>query len=142
MDVEEDFQTGKGLTGLDQHQVRTWTSWHRWATLALLAHAFLTVTAAVEHARAPAPADQIPLTRNEISHLFAAVLLPPLRSLDRRLHWSAWRRRQASWHVGRVSWLARSWLDPRSNVLQDRLDGIDLCICGQILGTARSQRER
>jgi sensor domain CHASE-containing protein len=34
------------LTGLDQHQVRRGTSWHRWATLAMLAHAFLTVTAA------------------------------------------------------------------------------------------------
>ena len=74
--VEEDFQTGKGLTGLDQHQVRRWTSWHRWATLALLAHAFLTVTAAVEHARAPAPVEQVPLTRNEIGHLFAAALRP------------------------------------------------------------------
>jgi SRSO17 transposase len=59
--VEEDFQTGKELTGLDQHQVRRWTSWHRWATLTLLAHAFLTVTAAVEHHQAT-PADQIPLT--------------------------------------------------------------------------------
>jgi SRSO17 transposase len=91
--VEEDFQTGKELTGLDQHQVRTWTSWHRWATLTLLAHAFLTVTAAVEHARAPAPADQIPLTRNEIGHLFAVTLLPPIRALRHRLHWSTWRRR-------------------------------------------------
>lgn len=90
--VEEDFQTGKELTGLDQHQVRRWTSWHRWATLTLLAHAFLTVTAAVEQARA-APADQIPLTRNEIRHLFVALLLRPLRTLDQRLHWSAWRRR-------------------------------------------------
>ena len=90
--VEEDFQTGKELTGLDQHQVRTWTSWHRWATLTLLAHAFLTVTAAVEHARASAPSGQIPLTRNEISHLFAAALLRPLQTLDQRLHWSAWRR--------------------------------------------------
>jgi SRSO17 transposase len=90
--IEEDFQTGKGLTGLDQHQVRTWTSWHRWATLALLAHAFLTVTAAVEHARAPAPARLIPLTRNEISHLFAARLLQPARTLSYQLHWSAWRR--------------------------------------------------
>jgi SRSO17 transposase len=99
--VEEDFQTGKGLTGLDQHQVRTWTSWHRWATLALLAHAFLTVTAAVEHTRAPAPADQIPLTRNEISHLYAALLLRPLRTLDQRLHWSTWRRRHQ--HRARTS---------------------------------------
>ena len=99
--VEEDFQTGKGLTGLDQHQVRRWTSWHRWATLTLLAHAFLTVTAAVEHARAPAPAGQIPLTRNEISHLFAAALLRPLRTLDQRLHWSTWRRRHQ--HRARTS---------------------------------------
>jgi len=99
--VEEDFQTGKQLTALDQHQVRTWTSWHRWATLALLAHAFLTVTAAIEHTRAPAPADQIPLTRNEISHLFAAVLLRPLQTLNQRLHWSTWRRRHQ--HRARTS---------------------------------------
>jgi SRSO17 transposase len=91
--VEEDFQTGKGLTGLDQHQVRTWTSWHRWATLALLAHAFLTVTAAADHARAPAPAGQIPLTRNEIGHLFALLVVDPTQELRHRLHWSAWRRR-------------------------------------------------
>jgi hypothetical protein len=39
--VEESFQTSKGLTGLDQHQVRTWTSWHRWSILVMLAHAFL-----------------------------------------------------------------------------------------------------
>ena len=29
---EESFQAAKGLTGLDQHQVRRWTSWHRWTT--------------------------------------------------------------------------------------------------------------
>jgi SRSO17 transposase len=99
--VEEDFQTGKELTALDQHQVRRWTSWHRWATLTLLAHAFLTVTAAIEHARTPAPTDQIPLTRNEIGHLFATVLLPPIPALRHRLHWSAWRRRHQ--HHARTS---------------------------------------
>lgn len=99
--VEEDFQTSKGLTGLDQHQVRRWTSWHRWATLALLAHAFLTVTAAVEHTRASAPSGHIPLTRNEISHLFAAQLLRPLWTLEQRLHWSSWRRRHQ--HRARIS---------------------------------------
>ena len=52
--VEEDFQTGRELAGLVPHQARRWTSWHRWATLALLVHAFLTVTPAVEHARTPA----------------------------------------------------------------------------------------
>ena len=98
--IEEDFQTGKELAGLDQHQVRRWTSWHRWATLTLLAHAFLTVTTAVEPARA-APADQIPLTRNEISRLFAALLLRPLRTLNQRLQWSAWRRRHQ--HRARTS---------------------------------------
>ena len=40
--VEESFQTSKELTGLDEHQVRrSRTSWHRWVTLAMLAHAFL-----------------------------------------------------------------------------------------------------
>ena len=53
--VEESFQTGKGLTGLDEHQVRTWTSWHRWVTLAMLAHAFLVVTTAAQ--RRPEDAD-------------------------------------------------------------------------------------
>jgi hypothetical protein len=64
--VEEDFQTGKELTGLDQHQVRTWTSRHRWATLALLAHGFLTITPAVEHAGAPRAGrpDPPPATRS------------------------------------------------------------------------------
>lgn len=48
--VEESFQAGKGLTGLDEHQVRRWTSWHRWTILAMLAHAFLAVMAARERA--------------------------------------------------------------------------------------------
>ena len=30
--IEESFQAAKDLTGLDQHQVRRWTSWHRWTT--------------------------------------------------------------------------------------------------------------
>jgi len=49
--TEEGFQTGKGLVGLDQHQVRRWGSWYRWVTLAMLAHAFLAVT----RARATSP---------------------------------------------------------------------------------------
>lgn len=39
--VEENCQAGKGLTGLDEHQARRWTSWYRWVTLAMLAAAFL-----------------------------------------------------------------------------------------------------
>ena len=53
--IEESFQAAKGLTGLDQHQVRRWTSWHRWTTLAMLAHAFLAVATATERDTHPHP---------------------------------------------------------------------------------------
>ena len=53
--VEESFQAGKGLAGLDEHQVRRWTSWRRWTLLAMLAHALLVVIAANEHAERPTP---------------------------------------------------------------------------------------
>jgi hypothetical protein len=62
---------------LDEHQVRTWTSWHRWVTLAMLALAFLTVAALAEHAQPPPPG-MIPLTHNEIAHLAVALLPRPL----------------------------------------------------------------
>jgi SRSO17 transposase len=44
--IEESFQAANGLTRLDQHQLRRWTSWHRRTTLAMLAHAFLAVATA------------------------------------------------------------------------------------------------
>ena len=92
--MEETFQAGKGLTGLDQHQVRRWRSWYRWTTLAMLAHAFLAVLAATERARHPPPTGLIALTCNEIQHLFAALALTPARDTAHRLRWSVWRRRQ------------------------------------------------
>ena len=91
--TEENFQAGKGLAGLDEHQVRRWDSWDRWTTLAMLALAFLTITAATEHAGRPAPADQIPLTRNEIAALFSTLIIKPVTGTRHRLRWSAWRRR-------------------------------------------------
>jgi hypothetical protein len=91
--IEENFQAGKGLPGLDEHQVRRWTSWYRWVTLAMLGAAVLTIAAAIESARGPAAAGQIPLTRNEIAHLLAAVTAPPGRDAGHRLRWSHWRRR-------------------------------------------------
>jgi SRSO17 transposase len=91
--VEENFQASKGLTGLDEHQVRRWTSWYRWATLAMTASAFLTITAASEHARTPDPAGQVPLTRNEIAHLFASLTILPALDARYRMRWSHWRRR-------------------------------------------------
>jgi SRSO17 transposase len=87
--IEEGFQTAKELTALDQHQVRTWTSWHRWTTLALLAHAFLTVLAANQPHTEP---KLIPLTRNEIRALFTQLLDHGRRTLTHLARWSRWRR--------------------------------------------------
>ena len=44
--IEECFQTAKNETGLDHYQVRRYGAWYRHATLAMLAHAYLAVTAA------------------------------------------------------------------------------------------------
>jgi hypothetical protein len=91
--TEENFQAGKSLAGLDEHQVRRWASWYRWTTLAMLACAFLTIAAATEHACDPEPGGQIPLTRNEIARLLATLITGPVRYAWHRLRWSAWRRR-------------------------------------------------
>ena len=91
--IEDGFAAGKELAALDQHQVRSWTSWHRWTILALLAHAFLSVLAATQPAPDHAPdSPLIPLTRHEIRRLFTGLLQqpPPPRM---QLHWSRWRRR-------------------------------------------------
>jgi hypothetical protein len=74
--VEQSFQTSKGQTGLDEHQVRTWRSWHRWTTLVLVAHLFLAIATATART-VPAPAGLIPLTLNEFRHLFAALVITP-----------------------------------------------------------------
>jgi hypothetical protein len=43
----------------------------------MVAHAFLVVAALTEHAHHPAPSDLIPMTCNEIKHLFAALVAQP-----------------------------------------------------------------
>ena len=91
--IEDGFAAGKELAALDEHQVRSWISWHRWTILALLAHAFLAVLAATQ-ADGPNPSDHqlIPLTCNEVRRLFTALSQqPPAPRLQ--LHWSRWRRR-------------------------------------------------
>jgi len=52
--IEECFQTAKNETGLDQYQVRRYDSWHRHVTLAMLAAAYLAVTAAASPKAHPA----------------------------------------------------------------------------------------
>jgi len=89
---EENFQAAKGLAGPDEHQVRRWDSRYRWTTLAMLAPAFLTITAATEHTRPP-PGDQIPLSRNEVATLFSTLIIDPVTDTTHRLRWSAWWRR-------------------------------------------------
>jgi hypothetical protein len=90
--IEESFQAAKGLVGLDQHQVRRWTSWHRWTTLAMLAHAFLAVAAATERDTHATPTGLITLTVNEFQRLFDALLLATHHTITSLLAWSRWRR--------------------------------------------------
>jgi SRSO17 transposase len=99
--IEESFQTGKGLAGLDEHQVRRWTSWRRWTLLAMIAHALLTVIAANEHADRPAPVGIIPLSCSEIRRLFTVLVVAPRRVLACPHAWSTWRRRHQ--HRARTS---------------------------------------
>jgi SRSO17 transposase len=87
------FAAGKELAALDEHQVRSWTSWHRWPVLALLACAFLSVLAASQADDGEPPDKQlIPLTRHEIRRLFTGLdrQRPPPAT---QLYWSRWRRR-------------------------------------------------
>jgi len=92
--IEECFRAGKDEVGLDQHQVRKWTSWYRYTTLAMFAHAILAVIAARERAnRTEDTRELITLTVNEIRHLFAKLITNTTRTITYWLHWSTWRRR-------------------------------------------------
>ena len=99
--VEESFQAGKGLAGLDEHQVRRWTSWQRWTLFAMLAHALLAVIAANEHATRPAPDGLIALTCNEVRRLLTVLVVEPGRIPTCPKAWSSWRRRHQ--HRARTS---------------------------------------
>jgi hypothetical protein len=102
--VEESFQSAKGLTGLDQHQVRRWNSWHRWTTLAMLAFAFLAVATASERDPKSTPDGLIALTVNEFRHRFNALLLTAKHTITSLLAWSRWRRQHQ--HRWIMHWLA------------------------------------
>jgi hypothetical protein len=57
-------------------------------TLAMLSYAFLVVAAVTQHTRPP-PLGLIPLTCNEIQHLFAALACQPTGDRAHRLRCSA-----------------------------------------------------
>ncbi|WP_232832340.1 IS701 family transposase [Nocardiopsis sp. FIRDI 009] len=89
--VEESFAQGKGLAGLDEHQVRTWTSWHRWSLLVMVAYGFLAACRLREARHHPAPEGLVALTCNEIARLLEA-LFPPELHPEHVLAWSVFRR--------------------------------------------------
>lgn len=93
--VEENFQAAKSHTGLDEHQVRNWNSWHRWTTLAMLAHTFLTILAAAMNDAEPTDdtAGLITITLGEARRLFTTLAPLATTTTARVLAWSKWRRR-------------------------------------------------
>ncbi len=62
--VEDCFAEAKNEAGLDHYQVRKYRAWYRHATLAMLAHAFLAVTARDSRPSAPPPAEPAPASGN------------------------------------------------------------------------------
>lgn len=92
--IEDSFQDGKGLAGLDHYQFRRWHAWYRYITLAMLALAYLAALAATQPRPATAqrqPMALIPLSLAEIRRLLAALTLPPEQRRHTE-HWSAWRQ--------------------------------------------------
>ena len=76
--IEEDHQLAKQVSGLDSGQVTTWTSWHRWTAISLLACAFLAVAAAWQRAAdiSASVLDLIPVTMPELLDSSAALSSP------------------------------------------------------------------
>jgi SRSO17 transposase len=65
--IEECFQTAKNEVGLDQYQVRRYDAWYRHITLALLAHAYLSVTAAIAPKDLVTASSRSPSPRSAVS---------------------------------------------------------------------------
>ena len=94
--IEEDHQQSKQVSGLDSGQVTTWTSWHRWTAICLLAYIFLAVAAAFQRARDKDAGilEMIPVTIPELLRQLRGTVIPePRRDRAHRDGWSLWRRR-------------------------------------------------
>jgi hypothetical protein len=94
--IEEDHQLTKQAAGLDSGQATTWTSWHRWTAISLLAYAFLAVAAAWQRARdgSTAVIGLIPVTIPELLRQLRGTVIPePRRDKPHRDAWALWRRR-------------------------------------------------
>jgi SRSO17 transposase len=94
--IEEDHQVYKQVSGLDSGQVTTWTSWHRWTAISLLAGAFLAVAAACQRAADSSAGmlELIPVTVPELLRQLRGTVIPePRRDQQHRNDWMLWRRR-------------------------------------------------
>ena len=94
--IEEDHQQAKQVSGLDSGQVTTWTSWHRWTAVSLLAYAYLAVAAACQRALDGSAGilGLIPVTVPELLRQLRGTVIPdPRRDKAHRDAWSLWRRR-------------------------------------------------
>ncbi|MFF5249385.1 hypothetical protein ACFY3V_34345 [Streptosporangium sp. NPDC000095] len=114
--MEESFEFGKDLFGLDQSQVRLYEAILRHTVLVMAALAICAVSAATSRLRTdtqappptspdqPPPKDpgMIPLTVAEIKCLLNATT-PRAPSLEHAAQWSIWRRR----HQARARWFHR-----------------------------------
>ncbi|PZG26024.1 hypothetical protein C1I98_34170 [Spongiactinospora gelatinilytica] len=114
--VEETFEFGKDLFGLDQSQVRLYEAILRHTVLVMAALAICAASAAAARRRTdtqpppPTGPDQrpptdpgmIPLTIAEIKRLLNAATTRTT-SLEHAAHWSVWRRR----HQARARWFHR-----------------------------------
>jgi SRSO17 transposase len=94
--IEEDHQLTKQVSGLDSGQVTTWTSWHRWTAISLLAYAFLAVAAACQRSLDGSTGilGLIPVTLPELLRQLRGTVIPePRRDMAYRDAWTLWRRR-------------------------------------------------
>ena len=94
--IEEDHQLAKQAVGLNSGQVTTWTSWHRWTAISLLAGAFLAVAAAWQRAADSSAGifELIPVTVPELLRQLRGTVIPePRRDKPHRDNWMLWRRR-------------------------------------------------
>ena len=94
--IEEDHQLSKQVSGLDSGQVTTWTSWHRWTAISLLACAYLAVAAAWQRTAdgSASVLELIPVTVPELLRQLRGTVIPePRRDRPHRDAWTLWRRR-------------------------------------------------
>lgn len=111
--VEEDFEFGKDLFGLDQSQVRLFEAIRRHTVLVMLALAVCAVAAAAARPRTdtqpppptspddipPTEPGHVPLTVAAIKNLLNA-LEPQQHAIEHVIHWQNWRDR----HRARARW--------------------------------------